>query len=130
MTKKQFSFLFTVISTLVNIVISLAIIVALIVLTSLVLSKAVGVKNGNVYMVVWMLCFVAGIILGMIIFSKLCTFAIDRWFYDKLDKKIIGRYTPKNSSGRTERSQRNESDKPKTNMPDSVKPKQDTFGQY
>ncbi len=125
MTKRQYTFWFTFVSSIANIIISGLIMAALILLSTLLMNKVFHIQNGSAYMAVWMVCFIAGIILGMLIFSKLCALVIDRWFFDKLDDSILGKYLPSHRKDRGER----QAEKTKTNMPSSVLPPEDTFGE-
>ncbi|HBB43309.1 MAG TPA: hypothetical protein DEO40_08410 [Treponema sp.] len=129
MNKKTYTALFTIISTIVNIVMTLAIILALIILSSIVYFKLLGKQEPNsVILVVWMVCFFAGLVIGMILFTKICTWVIDRFnLASKLDSRALGHYLP--AGKKAEAAMKNEPEKPKTNMPASSLPQEDTWGQ-
>jgi hypothetical protein len=121
MTKRQNSYVFMAIASVVNIIMAVAIAGVLIFGFTFLLSKIFHVQNGTVYVGIWMVCFVAAMILDMSLFGKVCGAVIDRWFYDKLDPTILGKYLP---SKRKERGDA-QAESFTYNMPDSVKPTED-----
>lgn len=121
MTKQQNTYIFTFISSIVNILMALAIAGALILGFTFLMAKVFHVQNGTAYVAVWMVCLITAIALDMFLFGKLCGAVIDKWFYDKLDERMLGKYLP---SKRKERGEP-QAESFKSNMPDSVKPKED-----
>ncbi|MBQ5492070.1 MAG: hypothetical protein IIT68_08470 [Treponema sp.] len=121
MTKRQNTFIFTFIASILNIIMALVIAGALIFGFTFLLAKVLHVQNGTVYVAVWMVCLIAAIALDMSLFGKVCGAVIDKWFYDKLDETLLGKYLP---SKRKERGEP-QAESFKSVMPDSVKPKED-----
>lgn len=127
MTKKAFTVWFTIISTLLNILFTAAIIAVLAVVATVVMNKMIGVREGHIYIVVWMMCFLAGMVLGMFLFGKISAAIIDKQnLAGKLDARVIGKYLPNGKVNRY--AQEAEEEKVKTVMPDSVKEEEDTWG--
>ncbi len=125
MTKKQFTLLFLLVATIVNIVMTVAIIVALIVLSMLVIRFILHIEDPKIVTVVWMICFIGGIVLDMFVYSKLMNYIITRFkLDDKLDPRMMGK------KGATAAAKEKES-KPKTVLPKSVlgTEEEDTWGQ-
>lgn len=128
MNKKMFTVLFTIISTIVNILLTLCVIVLLIILSTLVMGRILGLEDPNVYTVVWMLSFLGGMVLGMFLFVRLTGWVIKKFNLEKkLDPKIVGKYVPGTSHKFSTKT--TEEEKPKTVLPQSVLPKEDTWGQ-
>ena len=118
MNKKAFTALFTIALTVLNIIMTLLIIVILAIVSSFILNRVLHVENGSVYMVVWMICFIVGMIANLLCFAKLTNVIITKF---KLEDKLDPRYTGKKGA-------QNEKPKFKGNIPDSVKPPKDTWG--
>ena len=111
MTKKNFTLLFLLAATVLNILASLVIIIALIILSMLVIRFLLRVEDPMVAMVAWMVCFIAGVVLDMFIYSKLMNFVIARFkLDDKLDPRLMGRRG----------AAREKAARPKTVLPKSV----------
>ena len=92
MTKKNFTLLFLAAATIINIVMTLVIIIALIVLSMLVIRVLLNIQDPLVAMVAWMICFIAGIVLDMIVYSKLMNYVITKFnLDDKLDPRMMGK---------------------------------------
>ncbi len=109
MDKKTFTVLFTIVSSIANIIFTLLVIFILLVLSTLVLVKGLKIE-GEIVMVAWMICFIAGMIISMFGFTKLTSLVIQKFHLeDKLSKN------------RNPNAQKKE--RPKTVMPDSVLPK-------
>lgn len=129
MTKKSFTALFTFLSTIINILFTAIIIAALTAISTVIMNKVIGVTTGQIYLVVWMFCFLGGLVLGIFAFGKLSAKIIDKYnLAEKLDPKVIGKHLP---SGKKNASyaqvEKEEQEKPKTVMPDSVKEEEDPW---
>jgi len=118
MSKHSFTILFIIISSIFNIILTFALILGLIVLSSFILFKCLGFSpEGKLSIVAILISFLAGLIGGMTIFTKLCAWAIDKFnLYNKLESQVLGRYLPRGKKAPT-----STPDTPQTVMPDSVK---------
>ena len=120
MNKKTYTVLFTIVSTIANIILTFLIIALLLLGVSAFYFKVLGKTTpGTGLAILWMISFVAGLILGMFLFSKLGSWVIDRFnLATKLDPKILGKYLP---SGKKNLEYIKEMQKkPKTNIPRST----------
>lgn len=123
--KKRNTLIFMLLSSIADVLMTLVIIAALCVLVTFVL-KMVHVNNGQVYIFSWMACFIAGIVIAVIVFARVCSHVIERFnLVDKLDERALGKYLP--NGKRIQYADSTESSgqpkKRKTVMPDSVLPK-------
>ncbi len=120
MNKKTYTVLFTIISTIVNIALTLSIIVALMILIAFVYFKILGYQElSSAFLIALMISFFVGLVLGLVVFTKLCSWVIDRFNLDqKLDPKALGHYLP-NGKKNLGASKNAEEKKPKTNIPKS-----------
>lgn len=127
MTKKAFTIWFTIISTILNILFTALIIGILAVSATLILTKVIGTKNGQIFIVVWMMCFLAGLVLGMFLFGRISSAIITKYnLASKLDPKIIGKHLPNGNVNKYAQKEEEEK-KVKTVMPDSVKEDDDPW---
>lgn len=127
MNKKANTLLFTLISTVANIIMTLAIILILCLISFLIMNNMLHIKNAQLYTVVWMFCFLGGMVLGMFLFTKLCGIVINKFDLEsKLDSRLLGKYIPGGKKGAV---QEKEEPKQKTVMPSSVLGKKDTWGE-
>jgi hypothetical protein len=128
MNKKVYTFLFTLISTLANIILTVGIILVLIILSTLLLSKCFSLDistHQNIYLPVWMVCALIGMVLGMFLFAKISGVVIVKYNLEKkLDTRLLGKNIP--GTNRTVQSD-DEEPKKKTVMPSSVLPKKDEW---
>lgn len=125
MNKKTFTMLFTLIATVINIVLTLVLITAMIVLSSLILIKGIHIQNQQILMPVFTVCFLGGVVLDMMLYSRICTWVIRKFdLVSKLDERLMGRYyeTFKKESASGSRQTKPEPEKPKTVLPKSVLP--------
>ena len=115
MNKKTYTVVFTIISSLINILMTAIIIAILLFGVSAFYFKVLGnTKPGTGLAISWMICFVVGLITGMILFSKVGSWVIDKYdLASKLDPKALGRFLP---SGK-KNAHYQEQEKPKTNLP-------------
>ena len=123
MNKKTYTILFTLVSTIINIIVTLAIILALAIVFTLLLNKVFHVQNGSVYMMVWMFCFIGGMIINLMLFAKVTNWVIKKFnLGDKLDPRFTGRKLP---NGQKVAEDKKEKEVFKGNMPSSVLPKEE-----
>ncbi|MBP5358853.1 MAG: hypothetical protein J6Y69_06685 [Treponema sp.] len=124
MSKHSFTILFIFISSVFNIILTFGLIILLIVLSSFILFKCLGFSpEGKLSLVAILVSFLAGLIGGMTIFTKLCAWAIDKFnLQDKLESQVLGRYLPRGKKAPT-----STPDTPQTVMPDSVKIEEDEY---
>ncbi|MBO7639590.1 MAG: hypothetical protein J6S91_11500 [Treponema sp.] len=118
MSKHSFTILFLIISTIFNVILTFGLIILLIVLSSFILFKLMGFNpNSALSVVAILVSFLAGLIGGMVIFTKLCAKVIDKFnLSSKLESQVLGRYLPRGTKAPT-----STPDEPQTVMPDSVK---------
>ena len=130
MNKKTFTTLFTILSTLINILFTLIVIALLIIAATLILNKGIKCTNGQVYMIVYMFCFLGGMVLNMFIFGKVSGWVIEKFdLASKLDERMLGKTLPNGKPNKAAyRAEAEKAEKPKTNMPDSVKEEDDGWG--
>lgn len=96
MNKKAFTTVFTIVSTIANIIMTF-LIIGLLLLGSGAFYFKVLKKDapGTGLAIMWMVCFVAGLVAGMILFNKIGSWVIDHFnLAEKLDPKIVGKYLP------------------------------------
>lgn len=128
MTKKGNTILFTLISTVANIIMTLLIIMVLCLLSFVIMNFGFKIHNGQAYQIVWMACFLGGLVLGMFLFAKICGYVIEKFNLDKkMDAHVVGKYLPGGKKARYESS--DEEPKHKTVMPASVLPKEDKWNE-
>lgn len=126
MNKKTYTVLFTIVSTIINILCTLIVIAAFMALATLLLNKVIKCTNGQVYMVVYMFCFLGGMVLNIFLFSKASAFFIKKFnLSDKLDPRLMGRTLP---GGKKNDAYKEDDNKFKSKMPDSVLEKEDDWG--
>lgn len=119
MTKRTFTIIFTIVSTLLNFIFTALVIVALAALATVVENRLLNISDGQVYIITWMFCFIAGMVLSIFLFSKISTAVIEKFnLASKLDEKIIGKTLP--NGKRNQAAYDAEAAKPKTILPDSV----------
>ncbi len=120
MNKKSFTLLFLFISTIANIIFTIVIIAAMLLITSLTLTYIIKIKDPNIIVADWMLCFIGGMILSLFLYAKISDKIVKKYnLADKLDERLSGRRFSHLSS-RTQKEK--EPEKPKTVMPKSVLP--------
>ncbi len=119
MTKKAFTILFVLAATVVNIVMTLLVIVLLAVVSTLLLRVILRIDNPTVLLFAWMLSFLGGLILDMVLYSRLCDWVIAKFkLATKLDPRLLRRGSPARISAQ----QAEKKERPKTVMPKSVLP--------
>lgn len=127
MSKKSNTIIFTLVSTVLNILMTLLIIIALCLLSFVVMNYIFKIHNGQAYQIVWMICFLGGMVLGMFLFVKICGWVIDKFHLaDKMDAHIVGKYLPGGKKVQTSNDEEEEP-KQKTVMPSSVLKKEDKW---
>ncbi len=116
MNKKAFTALFMLVATIANMLMTVFVIVFLAAICILTL-KVLKIQNENAALILVSLCFLGGLVLDMILYSKLTSFIIDKFHLEtKLDKSVLGKkYASKIKD--------TEPPKPKTVLPASVLPK-------
>lgn len=120
MTKKAFTILFVLVATIVNIVMTLAVIILLAVVSTLLIRVVLRIERPDVLLLTWMVCFIGGLILDMVLYSKLCDKVIEKFkLAEKLDPRLLRRRSGFPASSRQTKSQ---PEKPKTVLPKSVLP--------
>ena len=124
MSKHSFTILFIFISSVFNIILTFGLIILLIVLSSFILFKCLGFSpEGKLSIVVILVSFLAGLIGGMTIFTKLCAWVIDKFnLQNKLESQVLGRYLPHGKKTATSTPK-----EPTTVMPESVKIEEDDY---
>jgi len=121
MNKKTNTVLFTIISTLANIIMTLLLISVFCLIAFVVLYYGIKSRNPQVYQFVFILCFIAGLVLGMFLFIKLGGMVVTKFHLESKLEPFGGRKT-------TQRDEK-QSVARKTNLPKSALPKEDTWGQ-
>ncbi|MBP5441605.1 MAG: hypothetical protein IKI90_00640 [Treponema sp.] len=118
MSKHSFTILFIIISTIFNIILTFGLIILLIVGVSFLLFKLGGLNpQSSIGLIAVVVCFLGGLIGGMVIFTKLCGLVIDKFnLSSKLESHVLGRYLPRGT-----KAPKVQPEEPKTVMPDSVK---------
>lgn len=117
MTKKTYTAIFTVVATILNIILTALIMGVLLFISTFFYFKVLGKTQPGISLaLIWMFCFLAGFILGIFSFSKLCGLVIEKWnLASKLDPKVLGRFLPNG----TKNPHYQEPTKIKTNIPKS-----------
>ena len=117
MNKKAYTTIFTIVSTIANIILTFLIIGLLLLGSSAFYFKVLKKDApGTGLAIMWMICFIVGLVAGMILFTKIGSWVIDKFnLAPKLDPKILGKYLP---SGKKNPVYKPE-EKPKTNIPKS-----------
>lgn len=127
MTKKNFSLLFLLVATVLNIVMTLLVVVTLVVIAMVVIKYVLrmdGQSAAAAISIVCTICFIAGIVLDMIVYAKLMNFIVTRFHLeDKLDPRMLGKRGAALAA-------KEKASKPKTKLPKSVLgDEEDTWGQ-
>lgn len=128
MNKKTFTLLFTVVTTIVNIVITLVLIFLLLVFSIFLFYKVLRINpetNQSLYALTPMICFIAGVVIDMVFYSKSFTWVVRKLnLFPKLDERIMGRYYQvlKEDAQKfnTNQTEEKKEEKPKTILPKSV----------
>ena len=116
MNKKTFTVLFTLVSTVANVLLTLLTILVLLLLSTVILVRLLH-QEGEVVMIAWMVCFIAGMVISMFGFARLTSLVIAKFHLeDKLEPHLLKKKAATN---------RGADGKPKTVLPDSVLPKED-----
>ena len=137
MDKKTFTALFILLSTLANLLLNLAVIVALCVISCTVLGKVLHVHDGTVYALALLICFIAGLFISFIIYTRVSNKIIIKY---KLEQKFDERWRGRAGEGFRRRkntaseqsytfTETTDASKVKTNIPDSLKPTQEEIEQ-
>ena len=131
MNKKTFTVLVMLIATVLNIALTLVLITALITACVILLHLVIRTESPSAYMGAYMICFIGGVVVDMILYSKIFIWCIRKFnLGPKLDPKLMGKYYD------TLKQQAKASGKPidegkpeklKTVMPKSVLPEEDEW---
>lgn len=119
MTKKTYTLIFTIVSTILNFIFTALVICAIAALATVVENRILHITDGQVYIITWMISFIAGMVLSIFLFSKITSFVVDKFnLTSKLDEKFVGKTLP--NGRRNQAAYDAEASKPKTVLPDSV----------
>ena len=122
MGKKTNSIIFTLIMSLINIVFTLLLIAAMTAVVWFIIHLS-GTDNASLYMSSLLICFIAGMLISMAYFGRFMDWVITKF---NLEDKL-GRIVPGKGKKGYRFNNENEKTSVKTNMPDSVKEKDDPW---
>lgn len=125
MNKKAFSALFMLGATIFNFIVTAAIVAGLFFFFSFIQFRVFHYENPNLFLGLTMFSFLAGIILGLLIYTKTLPWVIMRFdLADKLDEHLLGKYLP-NGKRNPYYKAKNVKKATTTNLPKSALPKDD-----
>ena len=138
MDKKSFTTLFIILSTLANILLNVLVIFILCLVSCLVLGKVIHVQDGSVYGIVLLACFIVGLFISFIIYTKVSNVIIIKY---KMEDKFVERWRGRAGEGlwrrrHAEKSSEESADEEstedvprKTNMPSNLVPSEEEIEQ-
>lgn len=116
MNKNLYTFLFTIISTILNIIAALILIAVLGGLSYVVMNFMLHIESPETYVIVWVFCFLIGMVANMFIFTKISNIVVQKFHIaEKLDSRFVSRSFNSNTETTSAEPQ-----KRKTVLPDSV----------